>query len=123
MLYNPNPPAVNLTLSIRGRALAHGKRSARQRAGLAAQLVAGNISLARPTMSQAATLAGADVIYVRRAFKLDLNGHAALAAGRPVLLPVAPKRSAISEAKLNQICREVGIERLWAVLEKLPDER
>src|SRR5262249_41965292 len=91
MLYAPAiPPAT----PIRGRSLRRKPGTARQRAAIAAQLVAGELTLTRPTIGQAATLAGATVVYTRLALRLDGTGRSELAAGRSVTLPAAQKRPA-----------------------------
>jgi hypothetical protein len=69
MLYDPKR---NGTTVVQGRALAHRKHrklTASQRAVLAADLVRGDATL-RPSIAQAATLAGVSTSYVRLALKI-----------------------------------------------------
>src|SRR5262245_14451700 len=109
MLYYPAVPSVNTpSPSIRGRSLRRMPRTARQRAGIAAQLVAGELYLARPTIAQAAALAGANVLYTRLALRLDKTGRADLAADRSVTLPAVPKRPAPPAALVDGSRRDAA---------------
>src|SRR5262245_20916468 len=127
MLYYPAVPSVNTpSASIRGRSLRRMPRTARQRAAIAAQLVAGELYLAGPTIGQAAVLAGASVAFTRLALRLDRIGRADLAADRPITLPAAPKRPAptILDAwqSLNDEGREAFVREAFCDLWKLIDQ-
>lgn len=128
MLYYPAVPSVNTpSPSIRGRSLRRMPRTARQRAGIAAQLVAGELYLARPTIAQAAALAGANVLYTRLALRLDKTGRADLAADRSVTLPAVPKRPAPTILDTWQTLNDEGREAfvreafcdLWKLIERI----
>jgi hypothetical protein len=67
--------------AVSGRSLAHRRRTAGERAAIAAQLVCGELHLIEPTISQAATLAGASVSYTRIALEAPAEQRAKLAAG------------------------------------------
>jgi len=125
MLYLPNTPSVNSPSTIRGRSLRRKPRTARQRAAIAAQLVAGEIVLAGPTVGQAAALTGGSVAYTRLALRLDKTGRADLAADRSVTLPAVPKRPAPtildSWKKLDAEGKEAFVRAVFCDLWKLID--
>jgi len=126
MLYCPSELPVNTrSPAIRGRALARNRRTARQRAAIAAQLVAGELNLAGPTIGQTSALAGANVVYTRLALRLDRTGRVDLAAGRSVVLPAASKRPAPTILDtwktLNAEGREAFVREAFCDLWKLID--
>jgi hypothetical protein len=88
MLYDPkrsnDPPAVQ------GRALAHRKLTASQRALIAADLVRGDATL-RPTVTQAATLVGVSAAYVRLALGIAAPERCIIEQHGASLHPMQPR--------------------------------
>jgi hypothetical protein len=92
---------LSSAISVTGRNLAHGKRTARQRAALAAGLVNGRIILTPWTVTQAAVVC--DVSYPLIA--------AALGRGHQESLAAHIARSTPTERA--EAAREVGTDLIW----------
>jgi hypothetical protein len=101
------------TAMVSGRYLAHNRLSRVERAFFAADLHAGTVQLVRPTIVQAAALAGVNATYVHWAIRQQTN-RAAIVRG---LLPLVPPytKAGINDAKLFDIISTVGIDHLLAV--------
>lgn len=87
--FNGNRGAENAysPASVTGRDIAHSHRTASARAGLAAQLVLGEVKLIKPTITQVASIARISIPYVRLGLELTQGTRTHLAAGSP-----SPKR-------------------------------
>jgi hypothetical protein len=96
MLYAPQ---LSSATAITGRAVAHGKRTARQRAILAADLVSGRVILTPWTITQATVVCGVSYPLI------------AAALGRGETL--AQHFARCSEAELLAAAREIGVDRVW----------
>jgi hypothetical protein len=110
------------TATISGRNLAHGRRTAGQRALLAADLSAGRVRLERVTATQAALLCGVSLAYVEAAQAIadDPAVRARIAQGE-AFNAVAPLRNGLAAAWRKASIRErrdlgrvVGVDTIWA---------
>jgi hypothetical protein len=90
---------VTSAITVTGRNVAHGKRTARQRAALAANLVTGRVILTPLTVVQAAA-----ICHVSRPL-------VASALGRGETL--AAHYARVSKAERLEAAREIGIDRVW----------
>jgi hypothetical protein len=119
MLFSPkhNPTSIPTT----GRAIARRRRSTSQRAGLAAQLVAGEVVLTKPTIKQVAGLLRVNRHYVREALKATTDRRANLVSGR---LTVPQLKSSAcdllvrdwntaTDADRIEFARRVGVDRIF----------
>jgi hypothetical protein len=104
---------------ISGRSIAHCSRSASQRAVLAAELVLERVRLERPTIRQAALLAGISIPYVHLALRLSDEARERVAVGAVSLSDAAKANglateflAASPEVKLA-FGRTVGTAALW----------
>jgi hypothetical protein len=79
-------PAGEIPHLITGRNLAHAHRGAHERAGIAAQLVQGEVALVKPTITQAASITRASTTYVHEALRLKTETRARVATGELSLL-------------------------------------
>lgn len=68
-------------VQLTGRNLAHCRRTASQKAAVAAQQVEGEVERTKPTIIQAAADVGANIPYVQLALKLTRATRARVAAG------------------------------------------
>lgn len=89
----PGPATAATYELISGRAIAHSKMPAGQRAGIAAMLFVGEVSL-QPTVGQAAALLGTSSRYVRRALKATPAERNAVALGQLSISRVGAKKPA-----------------------------
>jgi hypothetical protein len=123
MLFNPKHilPQDHLVL-VTGRNLAHSKRSASQRAGVAAQLVLGEADLVNPTVTQVVVLLKVSVPYVEAALAGTADERRELAEGRLTISELHPPisvelakiwRNASARDRL-EFARRVGAEEVWA---------
>jgi hypothetical protein len=109
---------------ISGRALAHRRLNARQRAVIAAQLLEQEVAIDL-SVRQSAQLLGVSVPYIMVALRLSSAEREAIAIGEDLtsftnLLPRASKPLAlqmlpVTDLELADIVRSVGIERVLAV--------
>jgi hypothetical protein len=108
---------------ISGRALAHRRLSARQRAAIAAQLLEQEVVIDL-SVRQLALLIGVSVPYILTARQLSSEKREAIVNGKDLtsfttLLPPASKPLAlpkpVTDLELAEIVRAAGIERVLAV--------
>jgi hypothetical protein len=103
-----------------GRNIAHKRRTTSQRAGLAAQLVAGEVVL-KPTVTQVVSLLRVSRPYVEIALKATSDRRASLVAGH---LKVSQLKSSptdqmemawnvASSAERIEFARRVGVDRIF----------
>lgn len=113
MLYRPSP-SENQPTAVTGCSIAYGRRSAVERAFLAADLHRGHISLTRPTIGQSAVLACVCPPYVRAAIKIatDIDVRQAVLTGRRLLLDTT--KAADPESLIAHFKRASSAERLEA---------
>jgi hypothetical protein len=100
------PPAAPAwpALKITGQNIAKGRRTRAQRIALAEHLKAGLVELSKPTMKQAAALAGIPVAEIYRARK----------ARKPKPMPtLAEQILAASPVTLIETARNVGVDLIW----------
>jgi hypothetical protein len=111
---------------IAGRVLAHSKKGATLRALWAADLVAGSLRLVEPTTTQAATLCGVCVPYVRAALHADFERRQRLERGsvslseivttpKPVLT-LADAWDFADDAQRVAFMKAVGTADVWNAL-------
>ena len=84
MLYrlSQNPTSIpDGPRAVSGRRLAPSRMTPSRRAGIAAQLLTGELRLADITVDQACALTGANPTYVRKALQTDPRERDALARG------------------------------------------
>lgn len=97
MLYSPKTKPVQSVQieprKITGRDLTHRKRTAVQRALLAADLVAGRAVVVEPTLRQAIALTGARPTYASAAVGLDPGERRSVADGWRPLIPQNAQRA------------------------------
>jgi hypothetical protein len=117
-IYTASAASATLT----GRNLAHGRRTAGQRALLAADLSAGRVQLERLTATQAALLCGVSLAYVEAAQTIaeDPAVRDRIARGE-AFNAVAPVRNGLATAWRKASIRErrdlgrvVGVDTIWA---------
>jgi hypothetical protein len=114
---SPFPNATRLT----GRRVAHFKRSATERAFLAADLVTGRAQLAKPTIGQAAALLKVSPSYVDAALKAAANGerlkvlqgYQPLIRSKPKLGSLGAHIARSSPAERLKAAREIGVSAIW----------
>ena len=88
MLYDPKIEVVQVEpREIAGRNLAHARRTAVERALLAADIAAGRVAVTGLTLKQAVALTGASLSYAGVATKLDAGERRAVARGWRPLIP------------------------------------
>jgi hypothetical protein len=119
MLFTPkyDPTAI----PISGRAFAHRRRTASQRAGLAAQLVLGEGVLANPTVKQAASLLQVSRPYVQVALKATTGQRENLVSGRLTVSRLKPSPcdllvrdwNAANDAERVEFARRVGVDQIF----------
>jgi hypothetical protein len=114
-------PAPVIPVLKTGRNLAHGHRSATQRAFLAADLVRERVRLIAPTIKQAAALARVSVPYVDLALAASPGERAMISAGQRPLISVgkpslASTWASATEAERVAFVRSVGAETVWSSL-------
>jgi hypothetical protein len=104
---------------ITGRNLAHAHRNAHQRAGIAAQLVLGEVHLVKPTITQVAPVAHVSVPYVQLALRLKVETRARVARGELSLIE-ATKANGLLTAWIASTPEEraalgaaVGVNEIW----------
>jgi hypothetical protein len=110
-IYTASAASATLT----GRNLAHGRRTAGQRALLAADLSAGRVQLERLTATQAALLCGVSLAYVEDPAVRDRIARGeAFNAVAPVRngLATAWRKASIRERR--DLGRVVGVDTIWA---------
>ena len=120
MLHVPTP-TQNATTRLRGRRLAHLRRTASQRAAIGAWLVLGEVAVERPTIRQASALAKVSVPYLRRALRASEQERRALAGGRRKVGDLPPARDrelerhwqAATPEERQAFARRVGVAALW----------
>ena len=102
-----------------GRELAHCHFSASERAVIAAWLVQERIHLVKPTIRQAAALAGVSVPYVQAALRLDVKVLTRVALGEVSLVDaergnglIAAYLTASADGKIA-FARAVGTDKIW----------
>ncbi len=123
-LYRPGILPVNYTASptvvavppspVTGRYLAHNKLGRVERAFLASDLISGDKRLVRPTIKQAAMLAGVNATYAWWASKQEIN-RSDIEAGYLPLVPareVKPTSASVSDGDLFDFVHDVGIGRV-----------
>jgi hypothetical protein len=122
MLHKPSQtPCATL---ISGRRLAHFKKPAVHCAFLAADLIRGDVVLRRPTVKQAAELAGVSTSYVTAALKADFHRRLSVLQGCEPLIRSKSKAKAKPETlgerlaraaagKRIEAPREVGVGVIW----------
>jgi hypothetical protein len=108
---------------ISGRALAHRRLNARQRAAMAAQLLEQEVVIDF-SASQVAQLMGVSLPYVQAARQLSPEKREAIADGRdstsfanllsPAIKPMALPKP-VTDLELTDLVRSVGIERVLAI--------
>jgi hypothetical protein len=96
---------------ISGRNLAHGRRTAGQRAVLAADLVQGLARLEQPTLKQVAMLAGVSVPYVQAALRLSPEKRERIAAGRGSLCDAVRENDLLNSYRVATIKAKLGFSR------------
>jgi len=107
-------------ISFTGRELAHCHFSVSERAAIAAWLVQGRVHLVKPTIKQAAALAGVSVPYVQAALRLDVNVLARVALGEASLADAARGNGlvaaflAASPKDKVAFAKAVGTDSLWS---------
>jgi hypothetical protein len=131
MLFNPKYDPTSIP-TITGHALARGHRTASQRAGLAAQLVAGERVLTKPTIKQVASLLRVSRHYVTAALKTTPAGRACLVSRARYLTVPEPNKpsppepnkpspcdllvrdwNAATDAERIAFARRVGVDRIF----------
>jgi hypothetical protein len=105
---------------VSGRGLRHRRLDARQRAAIAADILAGEIAL-RPSIRQLAALFDVSEVYIRLARELSSGKRRAIANGLdqtsfalllkpPVEQPALPAPKLVSDEQLAAAIRAVGID-------------
>jgi hypothetical protein len=115
MLHNPSRPPCATQIS--GRRLAHFKKPAVHRAFLAADLIRGDVILHRPTVKQAAELAGVSTSYVTAALKADFYRRLSVLQGCEPLIRSKSKAKAKPETLGERLARATAGERTEAARE------
>jgi hypothetical protein len=119
------PPPLPST-TVTGLNLAHAKRTAVERALLAADLHTGLIHLVNPTVLQSAALAGVSQPYVAMALRAAPDQRRMIEQGRLCLSEVRPRRSASApiawwqnadETERINFVRAVGAEAIFRTIE------
>jgi hypothetical protein len=97
LLYNPKTKSVQSVQieprKVAGRDLAHRKRTAVERALLAADIAAGRVVVVELTLRQANSLTGASPTYASAAVKLDAGERRSVANGWRSLIPQITRRA------------------------------
>ena len=119
MLYIPKVAEATDSLTVTGRNLAHSHRSGSQRAGLAAQLVLGEATLVKPTITQIAAVTCVSLPYVQVALKLSQTTRDRVVKGE-LSLPEAARANGLLAAWLTSTPEEkaalgiaVGVNEVW----------
>jgi hypothetical protein len=122
MLYRPNVTNVNFGTapSITGRSLAHARRTASQRAAVAAALHLGELSLMHPTEVQCAALCKVSAPWLRHAARLDPDLRQRVIAGE---IPLTEALAQPTAEALMAAIKHFGCERAFDLLTELLDER
>lgn len=119
--FNGNRGAENAysPASVTGRDIAHSHRTASARAGLAAQLVLGEVKLIKPTITQVASIARISIPYVRLGLELTQGTRTHLAAGE-ITISEAARCNGLLAAWLAATAEEkaafgvaVGVNEVW----------
>ena len=104
---------------ITGRNLAHAHRGAHERAGIAAQMVLGEVALIKPTITQAASIVRASTTYVHEALRLKTETRARVAVGELSLLDAVAANGLLSAwiastpAERAALGAAVGVDEIW----------
>jgi hypothetical protein len=104
---------------ITGRNLAHAHRDAGERAGIAAQLVLGEATLIRPTITQVVSITNVSTPYVQLALRLKTETRARVGAGELSLLEAVRANGllaawiASTPAERAALGSAVGVNEIW----------
>jgi hypothetical protein len=118
LVYTKNGEGLK-SFPITGRNIAHVRRDASQRAGIAAQLVLGEIELIKPTVVQTVAIAHISQPYINFALRLSAETRARLAAGELSLADAAKANGLLTawlaatpteQAALGAV---VGVNKIW----------
>ena len=107
--------------SVTGRNVAHGRRTAVERAFLAADLHLGRVNLVKPTVKQVAAMLTVSQAYVAaaKAVAHDERGRDAVLAGRVPLLvaswseSLAERYLRASPAERVNLTQTAGVDAIW----------
>jgi hypothetical protein len=112
-----DPPANVVT----GRAFNRLLRSldAGGKAVVAADLAAGRLVIANPTLEQARGLAGASRGYTHTASTLSPTQRQAVRYGHIKLVDIHLRHPSLSDAGIDRLVRRLGPDRLWSAIDRL----
>ena len=112
------PPAIKV---VTGREFNQLLRSldAAGKAVITADLAAGRLVIANPTLEQARGLTGASRGYAHTATTLSPTQRQAVRSGHIKLVDIHLRHPSLSDAGIDRLVRRLGPDRLWSAIDRL----
>jgi hypothetical protein len=112
-----DPPA-NVVTGREFNRLLHSLDAA-GKAVVAADLAAGRLVIAKPTLEQARGLTGASRGYAHTATTLSPTQRQAVRSGHIKLVDIHLRHPSLSDARIDRLVRRLGPDRLWSAIDRL----